>query len=101
MSPVWYGLSIPFDVREIGNIGTEVSLYTYLHVREDAMLLYGLFTEDERSLFRLLLVTGIAEDGPGILRGYRLRTPLLHRGGKYRSATTIPALAESLPSALS
>ena len=45
-------------------LGAEVELHTHLVVREDAHLLYGFATEDERRLFRdLLRVTGI---GPKI-----------------------------------
>ena len=40
--------------------GEEVLLHTHLHVREDAHLLYGFATEDERRLFRALIkVTGV------------------------------------------
>lgn len=35
--------------------GTEIFLYTHLLVREDAQILYGFATEEERSLFRTLL----------------------------------------------
>ena len=42
------------------NLGAEVVLYTHLVVREDAQLLYGFVTSEERSLFRALIkVTGI------------------------------------------
>ena len=45
-------------------LGADVELHTHLVVREDAHLLYGFATEDERRLFRdLLRVTGI---GPKI-----------------------------------
>jgi Holliday junction DNA helicase RuvA len=45
-------------------VGSEVELHTHLVVREDAHLLYGFSTENERRLFRdLLRVTGI---GPKI-----------------------------------
>jgi holliday junction DNA helicase RuvA len=45
-------------------IGQEVSLLTHLVVREDAQMLYGFSTQDERRLFRnLLKVSGI---GPKI-----------------------------------
>ena len=40
--------------------GSEVTLLTILHVREDAMQLFGFRTEDERALFeRLRSVTGV------------------------------------------
>jgi holliday junction DNA helicase RuvA len=55
-----------------GNIGKEVSLYTYLHVREDALQLFGFRGLDERALFLwLIAVSGV---GPkvalAVLSGY-------------------------------
>lgn len=49
--------------------GDEVKLYTYLHVREDAMLLFGFFSKDELEIFGMLLnVSGIGPKGAmGIL----------------------------------
>lgn len=49
--------------------GDEVKLFTYLHVREDAMQLFGFFSKDEREIFRMLLnVSGIGPKGAmGIL----------------------------------
>jgi len=52
-------------------IGREITLLTYLHVREDALQLYGFSDEVERNLFeRLISVSGI---GPrlavGVLSG--------------------------------
>jgi Holliday junction DNA helicase RuvA len=45
-------------------VGSEVSLLTHLVVREDAHVLYGFATEDERRLFRSLIrVSGV---GPKI-----------------------------------
>lgn len=41
-------------------VGTDVSLFTHLAVREDAHVLYGFITLDERTLFRSLIkVSGI------------------------------------------
>lgn len=42
--------------------GETAKLYTYLNVREDAMELYGFFTEDERNCFQLLI--GVSGVGP-------------------------------------
>lgn len=40
--------------------GQELKVYTYLHVREDVMQLYGFLTRDDLQIFRLLLgVNGI------------------------------------------
>lgn len=49
--------------------GEEIRLYTHLQVREDAFLLYGFFTKEDRKLFRLLIgVSGIGPKGAlGIL----------------------------------
>ena len=51
--------------------GDQVKIYTYLHVKEDAMQLYGFFSEDDLDVFKLLL--GVNGIGPraalGILSG--------------------------------
>jgi len=62
---VGYELEAPMSTfYRLPELGTEVELHTHLVVRDDAHLLYGFATEDERRLFRdLLRVTGI---GPKI-----------------------------------
>jgi len=66
---------IPLSTYEaLGNLGEEILLITHLHVREDALTLFGFATSDERQLFReLLSVSGI---GPklalGILSGSKV-----------------------------
>ena len=62
---VGYELEAPMSTfYRLPELGSEVELRTHLVVREDAHLLYGFATEDERRLFRdLLRVTGI---GPKI-----------------------------------
>ncbi len=49
--------------------GSEVKIYTHLHVKEDAFTLFGFLSRDERTLFRLMLnVSGIGPKGAlGIL----------------------------------
>lgn len=50
--------------RILPAIGGEVKVYTYLHVREDAMLLFGFLTKDDLNVFKLLLgVSGIGPKG--------------------------------------
>lgn len=47
-------------LQSIGNIGDEVTMFTYMHVREDAMSLYGFATHDELSMFEFLIsVSGV------------------------------------------
>jgi Holliday junction DNA helicase RuvA len=46
--------------RYLGEDSEEIELLTHLHVREDALQLYGFATEEERDLFRKLInVSGI------------------------------------------
>lgn len=56
-------------LANLGAVGSEVQLFTHLHVREDELSLYGFATEDELRLFETLLtVSGIGPKvGMGIL----------------------------------
>ncbi len=58
---VGYSVSIPLSTYErIGEVNAPVSIFTYLHVREDALQLYGFATDEERRMFKLLIsVSGI------------------------------------------
>lgn len=69
---IGYNVMVPASLlSELPAIGCEVKLYTYLHVREDAMQLYGFFSRDERRVFKLVLgVSGI---------GQRVRSGFLER----------------------
>lgn len=47
-------------LRRIGGVGADVTLYTYLSVREDAMDLFGFYDPQELQCFKLLIgVTGV------------------------------------------
>jgi Holliday junction DNA helicase RuvA len=60
---VGYEVEIPLTVyRQLGELGSEVSLLTHLAVRDDGMTLFGFARERERRLFRELL--GVAGVGP-------------------------------------
>jgi Holliday junction DNA helicase RuvA len=67
---VGYELETPMSTfLELPNVGEDVFLHTHLLVREDAQILYGFRSLEERSLFRLLLkVKGVgAKIGLAIL----------------------------------
>lgn len=54
--------------------GQTVKVYTYLHVKEEVMELYGFLTRDDRNIFRLLL--GVSGIGPkGALAVLSVMTP--------------------------
>jgi Holliday junction DNA helicase RuvA len=45
------------DIAALPPVGDEVVVHTHLHVREDAMALYGFAAEEGRDLFRDLIAT--------------------------------------------
>ena len=49
--------------------GDQIKVYTYLYIREDAMVLYGFLTKDDLEIFKMLItVSGIGpKGGLGIL----------------------------------
>ncbi len=65
VSGVGYEIDVPMStLYNLPEVGSEVTLFTHFVVREDAELLYGFLTKEERSLFRLLIrISGI---GPKI-----------------------------------
>lgn len=67
---VGYRLQVPLSViPRLPGTGMEVVLYTYMHMREDGINLFGFDTEEALELFRLLLsVSGVGPKGAlGIL----------------------------------
>ncbi len=56
-------------IMELPARGSTIKLYTYLHVREDALNLFGFLTKDDLEMFKLLIsVNGIGPKGAlGIL----------------------------------
>lgn len=60
---------IGYNIRTTGLVlerlpaaGTEIKLYTYMHVREDAISLFGFLSKDELEVFRMLLT--VSSVGP-------------------------------------
>jgi Holliday junction DNA helicase RuvA len=60
---VGYRLNVSAEtLRHVPRVGEEISLHSHLIVRDDALLLYGFATEEERDLFLLLI--GVQSVGP-------------------------------------
>ena len=60
---VGYRLNVSAEtLRHVPRVGEPASLTTHLIVRDDALLLYGFATEEERDLFLLLI--GVQSVGP-------------------------------------
>ncbi len=67
---IGYNIRIPLSVAQrLPKIGTEVKIYTYTSVREDAFQLFGFLTKDDLEIYRkLITVNGIGPKGAlGIL----------------------------------
>lgn len=65
---VGYGLSIPLSTyTRLAGKGCVQGLWSWLHVRDDALQLFGFHTEEEREIFKLLInVSGV---GPRMALG--------------------------------
>lgn len=62
---VGYGCRTTYNtLAHMGDIGSEETLYTYLHVREDGIELFGFHDRQELGCFKLLL--GVSGVGPKV-----------------------------------
>ncbi|MFN0098553.1 MAG: Holliday junction branch migration protein RuvA, partial [Gemmatimonadaceae bacterium] len=95
-----YEVLVPLSVLEsLPRVGGEIALHTALVVREDAFLLFGFVTADERRLFqRLMGTTGV---GPSLamnllstLTGERLVRAI--RDGDLATLTLVPRVGKKL-----
>jgi Holliday junction DNA helicase RuvA len=60
---VGYDITIPISTYSaLPEVGAEVRLRIHTHVREDALSLFGFFTQDEKTLFEKLI--GVSSIGP-------------------------------------
>jgi holliday junction DNA helicase RuvA len=60
---VGYRLAVSAEtLRQIPRVGKDATVHTHLIVRDDALLLYGFATEEERDLFLMLI--GVQAVGP-------------------------------------
>lgn len=57
---IGYNVYVPASVIDRIKIGDEVTMYTYLSVREDAMNLFGFLSRDDLDMYKMLIsVNGI------------------------------------------
>ena len=57
---IGYLINVSLQTATVIQKGSQVKLYTYLHVKEDVFALYGFMTLEEKSLFeKLISVSGI------------------------------------------
>ncbi|MBB2183641.1 Holliday junction branch migration protein RuvA [Lachnospiraceae bacterium MD1] len=67
---IGYEVYLPTNaIMDLPSLGSTMKLYTYLHVREDAIGLFGFLSKDDLEMFKLLItVNGIGPKGAlGIL----------------------------------
>jgi holliday junction DNA helicase RuvA len=95
---VGYTVSIPLSTYEkLGAVGSAISLLTHFHVREDAMQLFGFFSDEERRIFRLLIsVSGIGPKiAQSILSGMNVEELKSHLlTGNVTALTVIPGVGK-------
>lgn len=109
---VGYEVFVP--VRNLGQLreGEPATLHVHTHVREDALMLYGFITAEDRAAFRLLM--GVSGVGPKlaltvmsdlsagelrlvIARGERQRLEAISGVGKKTAARLLLELKDKLP----
>ena len=62
---IGYNIRMPLQmIDHLPGTGSQIKIYTYLYVREDAYILYGFLTRDDLNVFKLLIgVNGIGPKG--------------------------------------
>jgi Holliday junction DNA helicase RuvA len=95
---IGYRLFVPsLTMAKLPSVREEVTMFTYLHVREDELSLYGFLSSEEREIFIILLqVSGI---GPKLALAILSHLPVaeLRRAillGDTNSLTTIPGVGK-------
>jgi Holliday junction DNA helicase RuvA len=97
---IGYGVHIPLSTFEaIGDPPAEVHLLTHLHVREDAIMLFGFASLQEREMFRMLI--GVNGIGPRMAQGILSGIPAEElrqyiAGGNLAALTAIPGVGRKI-----
>jgi holliday junction DNA helicase RuvA len=95
---VGYRLAVSAEtLRQVPRVGQPIELLTHLIVRDDALLLYGFATEEERDLFLLLI--GVQAVGPkmalAVLSGGAPRELVAALGaGDVKRLTAVPGIGK-------
>lgn len=73
---IGYFISTSLSTLKMLNEGDNVCIYTYLHIREDILALYGFLKSEELEMFKkLILVNGIGpKAGLSVLSTYNINT---------------------------
>ena len=83
-----FGIHVPLSLLEqLPAVGTELTVYTYFQVREDAMTLYGFLARQDREMFgQLIGVNGIGPKAAlgilSVLRPDQLRMAIVSGDAK-------------------
>lgn len=95
---VGYDLSVSnTTLAKLGKTGEQVTVYTYLHVQEDALRLFGFYGKEEKSMFeKLISISGV---GPKlalqILSGIDLTTLAISiAGGDVKALARIKGIGK-------
>lgn len=101
---IGYDIKMPLSsLEDLPGTGDTIKIYTYMHVREDAIGLFGFLTEDDLSMFKqLITVSGIGPKGAlGILSAItpdNLRFAILSEDAK--TIATAPGIGKKTASKL-
>jgi Holliday junction DNA helicase RuvA len=101
---VGYEVTIPLSTfYEIGDIGSDVQLRIFTHVREDAIQLFGFLTSQEKDAF--VLLTSVSGVGPKLGLSVLSALPVADlasaiQSGDVEKLTTVPGIGNKSASRL-
>lgn len=91
---VGYGVELPLSqLCSLPTVGTEITLWTYTYVREDALRLFGFFHYEDRAAFTILL--GISGVGPKV--ALAILSTLSVSAIRHAVGSSQPQILESVP----
>lgn len=99
-----YAINVPASmIDQLPGMGSEVNVYTYLNVREDAMQLFGFMSQDDLAIFKLLItVNGIGPKAGlailGFMSTYDLRYAVMADDAK--AISKVPGIGPKTASKL-